>query len=39
VPHIVLVVELETLGIVDDSGQAPEPAPLAAVSTPPPPGS
>jgi hypothetical protein len=36
VPHIVLVLELETLGIVDDSGSAPEPAPLAAVSTPPP---
>jgi hypothetical protein len=36
VPHIVLVVELETLGLVDDSGGAPVPAPLAAVSTPPP---
>jgi hypothetical protein len=36
VRHIVLVVELETLGIVDESGAAPEPAPLAAVSTPPP---
>jgi hypothetical protein len=36
VPHIVLVLELETLGIVDDSGGAPEPTPLAAVSTPPP---
>jgi hypothetical protein len=36
VPHIVLVFELETLGIVDDSGAAPDPAPLAAVSTPPP---
>jgi hypothetical protein len=36
VPHIVLVLELETLGIVDDSGAPPEPAPLAAVSTPPP---
>jgi hypothetical protein len=36
VRHIVLVFELETLGIVDDSGHAPEPAPLAAVSTPPP---
>jgi hypothetical protein len=32
----VLVLELETLGIVDDSGASPEPAPLAAVSTPPP---
>jgi hypothetical protein len=36
VPHIVLVLELETLGIVDDSGGTPEPTPLAAVSTPPP---
>ena len=32
VPHIVLVVELETLGMVEDN----VPAPLAAVSTPPP---
>jgi hypothetical protein len=36
VPHIVMVFELETLGIVDDSGAEPDPAPLAAVSTPPP---
>jgi uncharacterized protein DUF6812 len=36
VPHIVLALELETLGIVDDTGGAPAPAPLAAVSTPPP---
>ena len=36
VRHIVLVFELETLGIVDDSGASPEPAQLAAVSTPPP---
>jgi hypothetical protein len=36
VRHIVLVLELETLGIVDDSGSEPEPAPLAAVSSPPP---
>ena len=36
VRHIVLVVELETLGIVDDSGSEPEPAALAAVSSPPP---
>jgi hypothetical protein len=35
-PHIVMVVELETLGVVDESGAAPTPAPLAAVSTPPP---
>ena len=32
VPHIVLVVELETLGMVDE----PVTPPLAAVSTPPP---
>ena len=32
VPHIVLVVELETLGMVDE----PVAPPLAAVSTPPP---
>jgi hypothetical protein len=32
VPHIVLVVELETLGMVDDI----TPPPLTAVSTPPP---
>jgi hypothetical protein len=37
VRHVVMVVELETLDIVDDSGGAPEPAPLAALSTPPPP--
>ena len=36
VRHIVLVFELETLGIVDDSGSEPEPVPLAAVSSPPP---
>ena len=36
VRHVVMVVELETLDIVDDSGAAPEPAPLAALSTPPP---
>jgi hypothetical protein len=32
VPHIVMVVELETLGLVDET----TPLPLAAVSTPPP---
>ncbi|HET9740010.1 MAG TPA: hypothetical protein VFP78_17975 [Solirubrobacteraceae bacterium] len=37
VRHVVMVVELETLDIVDDTGGAPEPAPLTAVSTPPPP--
>jgi hypothetical protein len=36
VRQIVLVVELETLGIVDESGGAPEPAQLSAHSTPPP---
>jgi hypothetical protein len=36
--QIVMVLELETLGVIDDSGAAPEPAPLAAVSTPPPHG-
>ena len=36
VRHVVMVVELETLDIVDDSGAAPEPAPLAALSSPPP---
>jgi len=33
VRQVVLVLELETLGVVDDTG----PAPLSAVSTPPPP--
>jgi hypothetical protein len=37
VRHVVMVVELETLDIVDDSGGVPEPAPLTALSTPPPP--
>ena len=37
VRHVVMVVELETLDIVDDSGAVPEPAPLTALSTPPPP--
>jgi hypothetical protein len=36
VGHIVMVVELETLGVVDDSGAAPEPAPASASSAPPP---
>jgi hypothetical protein len=34
--QIVMVFELETLGVIDDSGGVPEPAPLAALSTPPP---
>ena len=37
VRQIVLVIELETLGIIDESGGAPEPAQVAAYSTPPPP--
>ena len=37
VRHVVMVVELETLDIVDDSGGVPEPGPLTALSTPPPP--
>jgi hypothetical protein len=35
VRHVVLVVELETLGVVDESGAPPEPAALR-VPTPPP---
>jgi hypothetical protein len=35
--QIVMVFELETLGVIDDTGAAPEPAHLAALSTPPPP--
>jgi hypothetical protein len=34
--QIVIVLELETLGVVDESGAEPEPTHLAAVSTPPP---
>ena len=37
--QIVMVLELETLGVIDDSGAAPEPAPPAAASTAPPPPS
>jgi hypothetical protein len=37
VRQIVLVIELETLGVVDESGSDPGPAQLAAYSTPPPP--
>ena len=36
VRQVVLVLELETLGVIDESGAAPEPAHLAALSTPPP---
>jgi len=34
--QIVMVFEIETLGVIDESGGAPEPAPLTAISTPPP---
>jgi hypothetical protein len=34
--QVVIVLELETLGVVDDSGAAPEPTELTAVSAPPP---
>jgi hypothetical protein len=34
VRQIVLVIELETLGIIDESGGAPEPAEIAVYSTP-----
>jgi hypothetical protein len=39
VRHVVLVVELETLGVVDESGASPSPgpAPLGSMSAPPPP--
>ena len=37
VRHVVLVLELEDLGAVDETGQPPAPAPLAVVSAPPPP--
>jgi hypothetical protein len=36
VRQIVMVLELETLGVIDDSGSAPDPARLTAISTPPP---
>jgi hypothetical protein len=34
--QVVIVLELEALGVVDESGTAPEPAELTALSTPPP---
>ena len=37
VRQIVLVIELETLDIIDESGLPPEPAELVVSSTPPPP--
>jgi hypothetical protein len=33
--HVVLLVELESLGVVDETGTAPAPAPLAASTAPP----
>ena len=36
VPQIVIVLELETLGVVDEAVAAPEPGHLSPVSTPPP---
>jgi hypothetical protein len=36
VRHIVLVLELETLGVYDEAGGEPGPPHLSAVSTPPP---
>jgi hypothetical protein len=36
VRHVVLVLELETLGVFDESGAEPQPGRLSAVSTPPP---
>jgi hypothetical protein len=36
VRQVVIVLELETLGVIDDTGAPPEPAHLAALSTPPP---
>ena len=36
VRQVVLVLELETLGVIDESGAGPEPAHLTAISTPPP---
>jgi hypothetical protein len=34
--HVVIAFELETLGVVDETGAAPRPAPLAASQPPPP---
>jgi hypothetical protein len=36
VRQVVIVLELETLGVIDDSGAHPEPSHLTALSTPPP---
>ena len=34
--HVVLVVELETLGVFDESGERPQPAPVGDSQPPPP---
>jgi hypothetical protein len=34
--HIVLVVELETLGVFDESGERPQPTPIGHSQPPPP---
>jgi len=36
VRHVVLVLELETLGVFDESGAPPSPVPISAGSQPPP---
>jgi hypothetical protein len=36
VRQVVIALELETLGVIDDSGATPEPSHLTALSTPPP---
>lgn len=36
VRHVVLVLELATLGVFDESGAAPSPVPISAASQPPP---
>ena len=36
VRHVVLVLELETLGVYDETGSAPSPIPIASASQPPP---
>ncbi len=36
VRHVVMVLELETLGVFDETGAPPPPPRIAAVSTPPP---
>jgi hypothetical protein len=36
VRHVVLVLELQSLGVYDDTGAAPAPVPITAASKPPP---